>query len=124
MTNALAPFTKRRSLLATIFVLVLALGHAFAASNGSEWTADVGQSQVTIKHGDKTVSVVRPGLPNVEATRFLEENGRKMLATKSRGNHGPALLELFDVQTGTLRDKVMAFAVEGGQPAWAADWKE
>ncbi|MGB9275031.1 MAG: hypothetical protein WCC08_07340 [Terrimicrobiaceae bacterium] len=43
---------------------------------------------------------------------------------RSRGNHGPAQLELFDVQTGTLRDKVMAFAVEGGKPAWAAPWKE
>lgn len=121
MTNTFPPFTKQTSLLATIFVLVLAFGNAFA---GSEWTAVVGQGQVTIKHGDKTVSVVRTGLANIEETRFLDQNGRKMLATKSRGNHGPALLELFDVQTGTLKDKVMAFAVEGGQPAWAADWKE
>ena len=121
MTSTFPSFNRQTSPLAIIFVVVLALGNALA---GSEWTAVVGQSQVTIKHGDKTVSVVRTGLANVEETRFLDQDGRKMLAAKSRGNHGPALLELFDVQTGTLKDKVMAFAVEGGQPAWAADWKE
>ena len=90
----------------------------------SEWSADIGQSQVTIKHGEKTVSVVRTGLPDVEETRFVQEDGEKMIAVKSRGDHGPALLELFDVHTGTLKDKVMAFAVKGGKPAWAAPWKE
>ena len=47
-----------------------------------EWSAEIGQSQVTIKHEGKTVSVVRTGLPNVEETRFLEQDGRKMLAVK------------------------------------------
>ena len=35
----------------------------------------------------------------------------------------PALLELFDVHIGTL-NKIMAFAVKGSKPAWAARWKE
>jgi hypothetical protein len=50
----------------------------------------------------------RTGLPNVEETRFVEKDGEKMIAVKSRGDHGPALLELFDVHTATLKDKVMA----------------
>ena len=28
-------------------------------------------------------------------------------------------VELFDVRTGTLRDKVLAFAIQNGQPEWA-----
>ena len=78
-----------------------------------EWTADIGHCQVTIRHGGKTVSIVRSGLPNVEETRFVQEGGEKTIAVKSRGNHRPALLELFDVHAGTLKDKLKAFAVEG-----------
>jgi hypothetical protein len=66
----------------------------------------------------------RTGLPNVEETRFLQEDGEKMIAVRSRGDCVPALLELFEVNTGTLRDKVMAFVVEGGKPTSAAPWKE
>jgi len=115
------------SLLATVFAIMVAFGNVFAGGHKKskkEWSAEIGQSQVTIKHEGKTVSVVRTGLPNVEETRFLEQDGRKMLAVKSRGEHGPALLQLFDVQTGALKDKVLAFAVKGGKPAWAAPWKE
>jgi hypothetical protein len=115
------------SLLATVFAIMVAFGNVFAGGHKKskmEWSAEIGQSQVTIKHEGKTVSVVRSGLPNVEETRFLEQDGRKMLAVKSRGEHGPALLQLFDVQTGALKDKVLAFAVKGGKPAWAAPWKE
>jgi hypothetical protein len=28
-------------------------------------------------------------------------------------------VELFDIKTGALRDKVLAFAIKNGQPAWA-----
>jgi hypothetical protein len=33
-------------------------------------------------------------------------------------------VELFDSRTGTLRDKVLAFAINNGQPAWAATMAE
>jgi hypothetical protein len=42
-----------------------------------EWTADIGHCQVTIRHGGKTVSIVRSGLPNVEETRFVQEGGER-----------------------------------------------
>jgi hypothetical protein len=119
--------TKVDLLLATLFALILAFGSVSAGEHhkkDSGWTADIGQGKVTIKHGKETVSVVRTGLPNVEETRFLELEGKTMLAVKSRGTHGPALLELFEVQTGILRDKILAYAVKGGKPAWAAPWKE
>lgn len=41
------------------------------------------------------------------------------MVVKSGGNHGPATVELFDVRTGTLRDKVLAFAIQTRLPKWA-----
>jgi hypothetical protein len=82
--------------------------------------AAVGQSTVTVKNGNAILCTVKSGLPNVEAYRFIDD---KFIAVKSRGNHGPALVELFEVQTGILRDKVMAFAVQNDQD-WAIWAKE
>jgi hypothetical protein len=79
--------------------------------------AAVGQGKVAIKEGSKTIAVMRTASPNVEKHRFY--NGRREIVVKSRGNHGPATVELFDVRTGTLRDKVLAFAIRDGNPEWA-----
>lgn len=80
-------------------------------------TAVVGQGQVTIMRGGRVVSTLRTAAPNVEEHHF--RSGQEQMVVKSRGNHGPATVELFDVRTGTLRDKVLAFAIENGQPKWA-----
>ena len=87
------------------------------SGNRGNYKATTGQGQVTITDGGRTVSTVRTAAPNVENFHFT--NKKKQIVVKSRGNHGPATVELFDVQTGTLRDKVLAFAIENGQPDWA-----
>ena len=87
------------------------------SGNRGNYKASKGQSQVTITDGGRTVSTVRTAAPNVENFHFT--NKKKQIVVKSRGNHGPATVELFDVQTGTLRDKVLAYAIENGQPHWA-----
>lgn len=80
-------------------------------------TASVGQGQVQIMQGGRTVSTLRTASPNVEEHHFT--SGQSQMVVKSRGNHGPATVELFDTKTGTLRDKVLAYAIQNGQPAWA-----
>ena len=80
--------------------------------------ASVGQGKVTISQGNKVISTIRTASPNIE--RHFFTRGNKQIVIKSRGNHGPATVELFDVQTGSLRDKVLAFAIRNGQPEWAA----
>jgi hypothetical protein len=80
-------------------------------------TASVGQGQVQIMEGGRVVSTLRTASPNVETHQFT--SGQSQMVVKSRGNHGPATVELFDTQTGVLRDKVLAFAIENGQPSWA-----
>ncbi len=79
--------------------------------------AEVGQGQVTIMQGGRVISTLRTAAPNVEGHHF--RSGQQQMVVKSRGNHGPATVELFDVRTGTLRDKVLAFAIQNGQPEWA-----
>jgi hypothetical protein len=83
----------------------------------SNYTASKEQGRIRILQNGRTVSVIRTQLPNVEQYRF--ENEKRQIVVKSRANHGPAAVELFDTKTGTLRDKVMAFAIRNGQPSWA-----
>lgn len=80
-------------------------------------TATVGQGQVQVMQGGRVVSTLRTASPNVEEHHFT--SGQSQLVVKSRGNHGPATVQLFDTRTGILRDKVLAFAIENGQPSWA-----
>lgn len=85
--------------------------------SGGAMTAVVGQGQVIVMQGGQVVSTLRTAAPNVEAQHFTA--GQQEIVIKSRGNHGAANVELFDVRTGILRDKVLAYAIENGQPAWA-----
>jgi len=79
--------------------------------------AAVGQGTVTIKDRGRVVCSIRTAAPNVEKYQFTE--GQRGIVVKSRGNHGPATVELFDTHTGVLRDKVLAFAIKNGRPEWA-----
>ena len=80
------------------------------------------QGGLVIMRGDSTVSTIRTVMPNVEEWKFIN-NGRSVVA-KSRASHGPAAVEMFDSATGALQDKVLAFAIKNGQPAWAAEYAE
>jgi len=94
-------------------------------NNGNDaynYRASVEQGQVRILSNGRTVSVIRPAMPNVEQQRFI--NGNREIVIKSRGNHGPATIERFDTKTGTLRGKVMAYAITNGQPVWARGMKD
>lgn len=80
-------------------------------------TASVGQGQIQIMQGGQVVSTLRTASPNIEQHHFTA--GQSQMVVKSRGNHGPATVQLFDTRTGALRDKVLAYAIQNGQPAWA-----
>lgn len=80
------------------------------------------QGGVEIVEGDTVVTRIKSAMPNVEATRLL--NGDRLVVVKSRGRQGPASVELFDTRTGVLRDKILAYAIQGGRPSWAAGFEE
>lgn len=79
--------------------------------------ATVVQGRINITQGNRTLSVIKPTLPNVENWKFV--NGRHQIIVKSRGNHGPAMVEKFNTAGGVLVDKVMAAAIQKSGATWA-----
>lgn len=60
----------------------------------------------------KTTSLI------VEETRFITE--QQQIVVKSRRNHGPATVQLFDTRTGNEQGRAMAYEVKNRQPSWAS----
>ena len=85
-------------------------------------TADAGQGAVTLREGSRTLCSFRTASPNVEQTWWYSE--QEQIVVKSRGNHGPAPVQLFDSRTGRELGRVMAYDIRGGQPRWAASMGE
>jgi hypothetical protein len=65
-----------------------------------------------------TICLIRTDLPNVERWEIVNRNTEIII--KSRGDGGPAAVELFDTQSGILKAKVMEYAIIDGQPQWAS----
>jgi hypothetical protein len=91
-------------------------------SYGQPLTAVKGKGKVTIKEGSRTVAVCSTASPNVEEARFITE--QQEIVVKSRGNHGPATVQLFDTKSGKEKSRVMAYKIRDGKPAWAAGMEE
>ena len=80
------------------------------------------QGGVVIVHDGKAVATCRTAMLNVEKHKFI--NGGRQIVIKSRGNHGPATVEIFDTPTGKLRDKVLAFAIRKSGVSWAYGFED
>ncbi len=80
------------------------------------------QGGVTISRDGRTISTCRTAMANVERWKFA--NGGTQIVVKSRGNHGPASVEMFDTATGRLRDKVLAFAIRASRVNWAYGFED
>ena len=93
-----------------------------APSYGQPLTAKTGPGSVTIREGSRVVSSFRTASPNVEQTRWHSE--QQQIVVKSRGNHGPATVQLFNSRTGREVGRVMAYDIRGGKPRWAAGMGE
>jgi hypothetical protein len=85
-------------------------------------TAITSLGSVTIREGSRTLTSIRTASPNVEETRWYQE--QEQIVVKSRGNHGPATIQLFNSRTGAQLGTVMAYEVASGGPAWASGMGE
>lgn len=92
------------------------------AGFGQPLTASKVPGAVIIREGARTVTSFATASPNVEETRFINE--QEQIVVKSRGNHGPATVQLFNARTGKEEGRVMAFEIKKGKPAWAAGMGE
>jgi len=94
---------------------------AKAARKDTAIYAIVSPGAVTIKSGRDTLCKVNSAHPNIDGYRIIDE---KFLAIKSRdGASAPALVELFDLHTGTLKDSVLAKEADPNQvwQGWAKE---
>lgn len=89
-----------------------------APAFGQPLTAVRGKGTVTIMEGSRTVSTLSTASPNIEQTRWVSE--QEQIVVKSRGNHGPATVQLFNSRTGRQEGTVMAYELANGGPTWAA----
>lgn len=80
------------------------------------------QGGVVLAQGGKTVATCHTAMMNVERFKFI--NSSRQIVVKSRGNHGPATVEMFDTATGQLRDKVLAFAIRKSGVSWAYGFED
>ncbi len=85
-------------------------------------TAESSAGSVIIRQGSRTLTSFRTAGPNVEETRFI--NGQEQIVVKSRGNHGPATVQLFSARNGREEGRVMAYEIRNGFPVWAAGMGE
>jgi hypothetical protein len=85
-------------------------------------TAVTSLGSVTIREGSRTLSSFHTARPNVEETAWHQK--QEQIVVKSRGNHGPATVELFDSRSGRKLGTVMAYEIANGGPAWASDMAE
>ena len=75
-----------------------------------------------LRNGE-VVSVVRPKLRNVEKWKLVQDD--TAIAIKSRSDpYGPAAIELFDVDTGELKARVMTYEIAAGRPHWARGFED
>jgi hypothetical protein len=72
--------------------------------------------------GSRRASVCRTASPNIEKTRW--HRGQEQIFVKSRGNHGPATVQLFDSRSGRQLGTVMAYELANGGPDWARGMAE
>jgi hypothetical protein len=91
-------------------------------SYGQSLTAVNGLSTVVIMEGNRKVAVCHTASPNIEETKFIKE--QQQIVIKSRGNHGPATVQLFDSSTGKQQASVKAYEIRDGKPAWATGMGE
>lgn len=92
-----------------------------APSYGAPLTVQTSQGRVTIREGGRYVTSFTAARPNIEKTRWYAE--QEQIVVKSRGNHGPATVQLFNSRTGQVLGSVMAYQAANG-PAWARSMAE
>jgi hypothetical protein len=83
----------------------------------------VEQSSVRVLRNGKTLSVIKPKLPSVEQWKLVQ-NGTAIVIKSRANRQDPAAVELFDISTGALKERLMTFALYTGQPTWARGFED
>jgi hypothetical protein len=117
---------RNRSIILASLIALLISGAGCALSPAPKRgyrpvDVSVEKAGVRLLRRGMTVCLIRTELPNVEKWEIINRN--MDIVIKSRGDRGPAVVEMFDTQTGILKSKVMEYGIHSGQPAWAAGFE-
>jgi hypothetical protein len=83
----------------------------------------VEESGVRVLRNGKTLCVVHPKLPKVEQWKLVE-NGNAIVVKSRAQPEGLAAVELFDTNTGALKERLMSYAFYTGRPTWAEGFQD
>jgi hypothetical protein len=83
----------------------------------------VEESGVRVLRNGKTLCVVHPKLPRVEQWKLVE-NGNAIVVKSRERPESFAAVELFDTNTGALKERLMTYAFYTGRPAWAEGFED
>ena len=78
---------------------------------------------VRVLRNGQTLCIIHHRLPKVEQWKVVRND--TAIVIKSRAsNEGPAAVELFDISTGALIERLMTFSLYTGRPSWAEGFED
>ena len=95
---------------------------AGAGPVGGDLSVVVVKGGVNIRRDGKLLSQPRTKFPDVRGWKLVRQNAA--IVVKSGVGREPSLVELFDVRTGRMLEKVKATAIKDGKPGWAKNFAE
>jgi hypothetical protein len=84
------------------------------------WVEPLG---VRLLRNGETVSFIKPKFRNVERWRFALNDTAIVIKSRARTS-APAAVELYDIETGALKEQLMTYSLYSGQPAWARGFED
>ena len=83
----------------------------------------VEQGGVRVLRNGQTLSIIHPKLAKVEQWKVVQNDTAIVIKSRT-SNEGPAAVELFDINTGALIERLMTFAMYRGRPTWAEGFQD
>jgi hypothetical protein len=83
----------------------------------------VEQGGVRVLRNGQTLSIIHPKLAKVEQWKIVQNDTAIVIKSRT-SNDGPAAVELFDINTGALIERLMTFAMYTGRPSWAEGFQD
>ncbi|MGA7213076.1 MAG: hypothetical protein WBX20_02625, partial [Terrimicrobiaceae bacterium] len=83
----------------------------------------VEQGGVRVLRNGQTLCIIHPRLSRVEQWKIVQNDTAIVIKSRT-SNEGPAAVELFDINTGALIERLMTFAMYTGRPSWAEGFQD
>jgi hypothetical protein len=83
----------------------------------------VEQDGVRVLRNGQTLCVIHPRLAKVEQWKVVQNDTAVVIKSRTN-NEGPAAVELFDISTGKLIERLMTFSLYTGRPSWAEGFQD